>query len=257
MVLPIMSKKLSPDRLLYILNAGMMTFAMIMNIKVAIPYASVIPYMNLIKAGLNAFCVCLSIILIVHPEKKLLTYIVFFVEAGNAVLVGFMGIGTSMFCIGIILCFVNGEFAVNRRKKVILLGVYWLLVTITIYPVLGFTFVIFEILGTLFGLTACAALYQKLEGKLSYLLLPNETVTTAVTLPPKGSILKLSDYELSERQIAFILRSIKHGETYETLGNRYYVSTSVVKKDMAAACKYFGVANREALRILLLQYKLE
>ncbi|AIW90166.1 MULTISPECIES: hypothetical protein [unclassified Treponema] len=252
-----MTKKLSPDRLLYILNAGMMTFAMIMNIKVAIPYASVIPYMNLIKAGLNAFCVCLSIILIVHPQKKLLTYIVFFVEAGNAVLVGFMGIGTSMFCIGIILCFVNGEFAVNRRKKVILLGVYWLLVTITIYPVLGFTFVIFEILGTLFGLTACAALYQKLEGKLSYLLLPNETVTTAVTLPPKGSTLKLSDYELSERQIAFILGSIKHGETYETLGNRYYVSTSVVKKDMAAACKYFGVANREALRILLLQYKLE
>jgi hypothetical protein len=26
---------------------------------------------------------------------------------------------------------------------------------------------------------------------------------------------------------------------------------------MAAACKYFGVTNREALRILLLQYKLE
>lgn len=252
-----MTKKLSPDRLLYILNAGMMTFAMIMNIKVAIPYVSVVPYMNFIKAALNAFCVCLSIILIIHPEKKLLTYIVFFVEAGNAVLVGFMGIGTSLFCIGIILCFVNGEFAVNRKKKVILLGVYWLLVTITIYPVLGFTFVIFELLGTLFGLTVCVVLYQKLEGKLSYLLLPDETVTAAITLPPKGSILKLSDYELSERQIAFILGSIKQGETYETLGNRYYVSTSVVKKDMAAACKYFGVANREALRILLLQYKLE
>jgi len=257
MVVPIMTKKLSPDRLLYILNAGMMTFAMIMNIKVAIPYVSVVPYMNFIKAALNAFCVCLSIILIIHPEKKLLTYIVFFVEAGNAVLVGFMGIGTSLFCIGIILCFVNGEFAVNRKKKVILLGVYWLLVTITIYPVLGFTFVIFELLGTLFGLTVCVVLYQKLEGKLSYLLLPDETVTAAITLPPKGSILKLSDYELSERQIAFILGSIKQGETYETLGNRYYVSTSVVKKDMAAACKYFGVANREALRILLLQYKLE
>lgn len=79
----------------------------------------------------------------------------------------------------------------------------------------------------------------------------------AITLPPKGSTLKLSNYELSERQIAFILGSIKQGETYEVLGNRYYVSTSVVKKDMAAACKYFGVANREALRILLLQYKLE
>ena len=252
-----MSKKLSPDRLLYILNAGMMTFAMVLNIKVAIPYVSVIPYMSVIKAALNAFCVCLSIILIVNPEKKLLTYIVFFVEAGNAALVGFMGIGTSMFCIGIVICFVNGEFAVNRRRKVLMLSVYWVLIIITIWPVLGFAFVIFEILGTLFGLTVCVALYQKLEGKLSYLLLPDETITTAITLPPKGSTLKLSDYELSERQIAFILGSIKQGETYEALANRYYVSISVVKKDMAAACKYFGVTSREALRILLLQYKLE
>ena len=252
-----MAKKRTPDRLLYILNAGMMAFAMVMNINVAIPYISVIPHMNWIKAALNAFCVCLSLILIIHPEKKLLTYIVFFIEAGNAVLVGFMGIGTSMFCIGIILCFVNGEFAVNLKKKMIILSIYWLLVIVTIWPVLGFTFVVFEILGTLFGLTACATLYQKLEGKLSYLLLPNETVTASITLPPKGSTLKLSDYELSERQISFILGSIKQGETYETLGNQYCVSTSVVKKDMAAACKYFGVANREALRILLLQYKLE
>lgn len=252
-----MNKKVTPNRLLYILNGIMMTIALITNIKVAIPYVSGIPYMSLIKPALNAFCVCLSIILIVNPEKKTLTYIVFFVEAGNAVLVGFTGIGTSLFCIGIILCFVNGEFAVNRKKKVILLSVYWLLVTITIYPVLGFMFVVFELIGTLFGLTACAALYQKLENQLSHLLRPNETVTASVTLPPKGSILKLSDYEVSERQIAFILGSIKQGETYETLGKRHYVSTSVVKKDMAAACKYFGVANREALRILLLQYKLE
>ena len=250
-------KWLTPDRVLYILNVGAMTFAMVLNIKVAIPYISVIPYMNVIKAMLNAFCVCLSIILIIHPEKKLLTYIVFFIEAGNAALVGFLGIGTSLFCTGIVLCFINGEFAVNRKKKVIMLSIYWALVIVTIWPVLGFTFVIFEILGTLFGLSACAALYQKLEGKLSYLLLPDETLTTSITLPLKGSILKLSDYELSERQIAFILGSIKQGETYESLANRYYVSASVVKKDMAAACKYFGVANREALRILLLQYKLE
>ena len=253
----LINMKVKPNRLLYIFNAVMMTFTMVLNIKAAIPYVSFIPYIGWIKVALNAFCICLSVILAVHPEKKILTYIVFFVEAGNAALVGFIGIGISLFCTGIVLCFINGEFAVNRNKKVIMLSVYWMLITITIYPVLGLTFVIFEIIGTVFGLTVCAALYQKLEAKLSYLLLPNETVMTAITLPPKGSILKLSDYELSERQIAFILGSIKDGQTYEMLGNRYYVSTSVVKKDMAAACKYFGVANREALRILLLQYKLE
>ena len=37
----------------------------------------------------------------------------------------------------------------------------------------------------------------------------------------------------------------------------YHVSTSVVKKDMAAACRLFGVTNKESLRILLLQYKIK
>ena len=133
MVLLMMNKKLQPDRLLYALNALLMTFAMILNIRAAIPYTSAIPYITWIKAVVNAFCICLSVILVVCPEKKLLTYIVFFVEAGNAVLVGFIGIGTSLFCIGIVLCFINGEFAVNRNKKVIMLGAYWMLITITIY----------------------------------------------------------------------------------------------------------------------------
>ena len=252
-----MKQLLTPNRLLYIFNTIVMGFAMVLNIKAAIPYVSFIPYMEWIKAALNAFCMILSLIIIFRPEKKLLTYIVFFVEAGNAVLVGFIGIGTSLLCIGLILCFVNGDFAVHRKRKVIILSIYWALIILTTYPVLGFTFLMFEVLGTLFALTACAALYQKLEAKLSYLLLPNETVTSSITLPPKGSTLKLSDYELSQRQIAFILGSIMQGETYDMLGKRYYVSTSVVKKDMAAACKYFGVANREALRILLLQYKLK
>ena len=47
------------------------------------------------------------------------------------------------------------------------------------------------------------------------------------------------------------------GKTYEELAIEYHVSTSVVKKDMAAACRLFGVANKEDLRILLLQYKIE
>lgn len=70
-------------------------------------------------------------------------------------------------------------------------------------------------------------------------------------------MLKLSDYKLTERQIAFVYGSIKQGATYEALGEKYFVSTSVVKKDMATVCKRFGVKNREALRILLLQYKIE
>lgn len=251
-------KILEPNRLLYLLGALTMGFATALDIQAAVPYHSFIPHIHLIKAIVNSFCICFCIIIALYPEKKLLTYIVFFVEAGNVTLVGFIGVGTSLFCVGVILCFINGEFARNRTGKIILLSIYWVLIISTIYPALGLHFLIFEIMMTLFAFVLFAAIYQKLEAKLSYLLiLPAESVKTKITLPPKGSVLKLRDYALSERQRAFIIGSIKNGETYEKLGEKYYVSTSVVKKDMAAACKYFGVANREALRILLLQYRVE
>ena len=57
--------------------------------------------------------------------------------------------------------------------------------------------------------------------------------------------------------IIFIQGTANGGKTYEELAAEYHVSTSVVKKDMAAACRLFGVTNKEDLRILLLQYKIE
>lgn len=78
-----------------------------------------------------------------------------------------------------------------------------------------------------------------------------------IELPPKGSALHLLDCGVSERQKFFIKGMVNGRKTYEELAAEYHVSTSVVKKDMAAACRLFGVTNKESLRILLLQYKIK
>ena len=102
-----------------------------------------------------------------------------------------------------------------------------------------------------------ATIYDKLSQKLSYLLPQKEVSTKAQELPPYGSSLSLSNYGLTERQKKFLLLVMNENLTYEKIANDCIVSLSIVKMEMAQVCKIFGVKNKEALKILLLQYKIE
>ena len=134
---------------------------------------------------------------------------------------------------------------------------YWILITIGLYFSFNIKMAVFEIALTFFHFGLLVCLYKKLESKLSFLLPVSELISPEIPLPAKGSALCLSDYGISERQKFFIQGTVNGGKTYEELAAEYHVSTSVVKKDMAAACRLFGVTNKEDLRILLLQYKIE
>ena len=237
-----MKEFFNPYRIMYGFGIIALCVALIMNITTTIPFVSFIPRVKWLEIAVNGFCLILS-------------YILFFLEGGMTTHIGFIGIGTLLFITGIIFCFINGDFILNRKRKLIILGIYWIIIVCGLYLSFGLKLFLFEIAVSFFYFALFACVYDRLSEKLSYLLLPTEVVAAKIELPPKGSSLKLSRYDLSERQQAFIIGSIKEGEIYEVLAERYNVSVSVVKKDMAAACKLFGVTNREALRILLLQYK--
>ena len=72
-----------------------------------------------------------------------------------------------------------------------------------------------------------------------------------------GTKLKLSDYNLSERQISFTLDFINNNLSYNDLTEKYYVSLSTVKKEFAEVFKIFGVTKNDELKLLLLQYVVE
>ncbi len=252
-----MKKLLTPGRVMYAFAFLVLCIATAMNLMTKIPFISVIPYTKYVEAVINGFCAVLALHLVIRPDNLRLTCVIFLVESGLTTLIGFVGIGTLLFSALIITLFINGFFIRGRRLKIILLAVYWTIITVGLYPAFGFRPFIFEIALTFFYFAFFAFVYDKLKAKLSYLLPANDLSAPAVPLPPRGSELDLSSYGLSGRQIAFIHNCLEKDETYDGLAELYNVSTSVVKKDMAAACRAFGVKNREALRILLLQYKVK
>lgn len=249
-----MRKFLIPERIMYFFGASVLCIAIVMNITTQIPFVSLLPATQWIEIAVNTICVIFCIIFMIHPNYSVLLYILFFVEAGVTVHIGFIGIGMLPFAAGCAFAFVNGEFMTNRRQNIRGLVSYWTIIVIGTYFAFGIKFFLFEAALTLlyFGLAVC--LYKKVESSLSYFLHSSDMVCPKINLPPRGTVLKLSDYGLTERQIVFVLGSIKNGETYEALAIRCHMSISVVKKDMAAVCKIFDVTNREALRLLFLRY---
>src|SRR5574344_89373 len=252
-----MKKFLSPSRMMYIFGFIVLCLATAMNLLTKIPFISVIPCTKYTEACINGICALFCLYLVFKPENIHLQYHVFIIEAASTTLIGFVGIGTLLFSALITLQFINGYFIIHRKQKITLLAVYWCAVTAGIYPAFGLRPFLFEIALTLFYFAFFATVYEKLKSKLSYLLPTTEVTKETVILPEHGTVLSLSRYGLSERQIMFIHHCIDDGLTYEQIAKKYNVSISVVKKDMANTCRIFGVKNREALRVLLLQYVLK
>ena len=95
-----------------------------------------------------------------------------------------------------------------------------------------------------------------LVDKLSFLLgdykVPD--LSPSINLPEKGTELDLKSLGLTDRQIACIEYTITTSYNYKQIADKLITSESTVKKDMQDMYKFFGVKNREMLRILLLQY---
>lgn len=218
-----MKKFFTPARIMYFFGFVVLLIATIMNLTTKIQFISVIPYTKYVEAIVNSICAIICLILAINPEIEWLQHIVLFIEAGITLDVGFVGIATLLFAAGIIMLFINGHFMIHRKRKIVLLTLYWCIALTGVYPAFGLKPLLFAVAITFFYFAFFACVYQKLESKLSYLLPSTEEVKTDVVLPPKGSVLKLSDYKLTERQIAFVYGSIKQGATYEALGEKYFV----------------------------------
>ncbi|WP_314847935.1 hypothetical protein [Treponema lecithinolyticum] len=245
------------NRIMYASAFFVLCIAIVLNITTQIPFVGFLPVVRWIDVAVNAVAAALCIFLFIKSGCKIISYLLFFIEGGVTVHMGFVGIGTLLFTAGCVFVFVNGDFKRRYKEKIAALILYWALITVLLYFAFNIKMMIFEIALTLFHFGLLACLYKKLESKLSFLLPATEIFFPKIELPPKGSALRLLDYGVSERQKFFIKGMVNGRKTYEELAAEYHVSTSVVKKDMAAACRLFGVTNKESLRILLLQYKIK
>ena len=76
-------------------------------------------------------------------------------------------------------------------------------------------------------------------------------------LTERGSKIKLEEFGLSERQIKFVKDYLKNKSSYKELSEKYFISTSTVKKDMNDVFTKFNVKNINELYLLLIQFEVE
>ncbi|MCR4741604.1 MAG: hypothetical protein K5866_01865 [Treponema sp.] len=252
-----LNKKITPLRIVYFFSFIVLVCAVVMNLTTKIQFISIIPYTKYVEAFVNSLCAILCIVIIIKPDLLILQYFVLTVEATITTLIGFVGIGTMVLMFFILTLFANGAFKKNLKKKIIILVIWWLLVAAGLYKPFGIKPVLFLLALTCMYTAMFLAIYDRLKASLSYLFPDKEIAASNIKLPPYGSEIDLSDYGLTERQIKFLTTYLYKGKSYDQIARENFISLSVVKKEMAFCCKAFGVKNREALMILLLQYKIK
>lgn len=242
---------------MYFCASIVLFIATAMNLMTHYKFITIIPYPKYVEAVVNFSCAILCIILAFKPDLTRLQYCVFFIQSTITTLIGFAGIGTMLLCFLGLLLFINGYFRTKVKRKLILFSIWWALVILGVYIAFGIRPALFVFALTTFYIAMLATIYEKLSQKLSYLLPPKEISSKENELPAYGQILSLSDYGLTDRQKKILLSVMNDNQTYDKIANDNCVSLSIVKMEMAQVCKIFGVKNKESLKILLLQYKIE
>ncbi|AEE17425.1 helix-turn-helix transcriptional regulator [Treponema brennaborense] len=219
---------------------------------------SFIPYTETVTPCVNGFCTVLSLILIFKPNKRILLYVILVIQSVYNVCTGFDLLGLFLFAFLNLVLFCKGYFKTRAKLKTTLIGTGWILTLTTLIP-FGIERFIFAVSTSIFMFAAYVYIYYLLSDKLSYLL-PDVNVCkmkAACTLPEPGKILNLRALGLTERQRRCVEACLQDSISYKTLADTHYVSESTIKKDMTDICRLFGVKNREMLRFLLVQYKVD
>ena len=202
----------------------------------------------------HLLCSCYAFLLIFKPSD--IGYvIIMMVESVLTMLRGYEQLGTFFFHASLILIICKdlaGKKMGNIIPALIVIHVLSLIGTFTH----GLKVTFLSIASSAYSFIFYLWIYKYLKAKLSCFWPKTVTQNEVLKDVKIGNILKLSDYELNERQITFVLENLYNNLSYKDLSSKYNVSVSTVKRTFTDICKVFKVNNLEELRFLLLQYQI-
>jgi len=198
-------------------------------------------------------CVFLTVILVIRPNTYLMTSILL-IESELTILTAYQELGIFFFYASVILILCK-DLITNQIKKTVPVMFVVHFLTLCLTYTHGIKKMLVAIGYSCFCMAFYMWIYTTLKAKFSCLFPKNVRENNAVIGKPAGSTIKLSDYNLSERQSTFLIEHIHNKLSYKEISEKYYVSISTVKKIFAEIFKIFDVCNIEELRILLLQYQ--
>ena len=200
-------------------------------------------------------CVGLTIVHVIKPRPCLLITILL-IESELTVLTNYEELGIFFFYAAVIYILCTDILTNKSRKPIgIMFAVH--LITLLLNYGHGMKYVFIDIGYSLFCFAFYLWIYSILKAKFSCLIPKNVRENNTIIGKPAGSKIKLSDYNLTERQRTFLIEHIHNKKSYKELSEQYFVSISTVKKIFADIFKVFDVSNIEELRLLLIQYQVE
>ena len=200
-------------------------------------------------------CVGLTIVHVIKPRPCLLITILL-IESELTVLTNYEELGIFFFYAAVIYILCT-DILSNKSKKPLRIMFAVHMCTLLLNYGHGWKYLLIDLGYSLFCFTFYLWIYSILKAKFSCLIPKNVRENNAIIGKPAGSVIKLSDYNLTERQSTFLIEHIHNKKSYKELSDQYFVSISTVKKIFADIFKIFDVSNIEELRLLLIQYQVE
>ena len=200
-------------------------------------------------------CVAITIAYVITLNSYLMISVLI-VESELTILTNYEQLGIFFFY-AVVIYTLCTDLLVNKSKKCLVILFIIHLITLLLTYTHGIKYMFVDIGYSLFCLAFYAWIYHILKAKLSCLIPQNVRENNVIIGKPAGSVIKLSDYNLTKRQSNFLIEHIHNKLSYKDLSEKYFVSISTVKKIFADIFKIFNVSNIEELRLLLLQYQVE
>lgn len=218
-----------------------------------LPYHHIVIPVVHILSSIICFCVFL------FPKKRIFLYIILWLQIILAALTGFETIGVFLFTIFIVLFYFSDSLPAKRKKPIIIL--LYLLFTILLSSsiVYGKERFPMAVGSTYFFASAiyCIILTYKNKLKAILPLIQQELyISKDITLPKPGDVMRLKEYDISDRQKLILYEVMTNNKTYGEIAIKNNLSLSLVKKDMTSILQYFGCKNASSLKLVLGQFVL-
>ncbi len=208
---------------------------------------------QIIVRTVHVICTSFCAFLIIRPRPTGIV-IIMMIESILTILTNYAQLGIFFYygCVCLILC----KELYPRFKKPILFSSFIIhLISLGLTYTHGIPKMCINFFSSIFYLIFFLWIYSLLKARLSCHLLKNVIQNEKLGDKKKGEELKLSSYNLSERQIQLVLDNIYNNLSFKELSEKYYVSISTVKSEFVGVYKIFGVSKLEELRLLLLQFQ--
>ncbi|MCR4954216.1 MAG: hypothetical protein K6A43_09095 [Treponema sp.] len=245
------------ERILSLGGFIILTAAAIISFIVDAETKTLLPYPKILVPIINTSSAIAALVYFIFPQLRLLAYIILIVQGLSTMITGYETLGVFLFTALGIFSFCNGDLRIKFRLKITVYLTLWFISLFGILP-FGIARFILAMAESILFITFYFCIYKK----LAKLLAPISPVLNSIpyikiNLPEPGKTVYLCDYDLNERQQKFIYDNLKLKSNYHDLSEKYFVSTSTVKKEMVDAFNKIGVTNLEELRLLFMQYDIQ